>query len=399
MLGSNQYKTMADYKGQVIVLNVWATWCDPCKDELPSLQRLYSEYGPKGLKLVAVSIDDYVSEDSIRKFANNFGISFEVLHDSTHAIERVYQTTGLPRDVRHRSRRHDSQEVDRPRRLELAGQSSAHRATPGTADSAADDRRRCAGGGRSAELQAADTLSARVTGLPALRIKGSVQRRVVAAFTDRLVLKATAIFLAIVLWFVVNAKEPQIELVRVRFTPSLLDSSLVLREPLPQIQAIVAGSPKQLIQLSSNPPVIHRQITANSPDTSCSTFVRKTSCCPNGVDAVVRDVAAAQPHAALRVDVEAKGSGRARANRDRVRRPPPGPVHRSSIQPPCKSAGRARSSLQIPSVRTTRTTIAYPDSLPHLVDIDTTALGAGVRVRPTQVKVQLTFVPSPVAHP
>jgi peroxiredoxin len=43
-----------------------------------------------------VSIDDYVSEDSIRKFANNFGISFEVLHDSTHAIERVYQTTGYP---------------------------------------------------------------------------------------------------------------------------------------------------------------------------------------------------------------------------------------------------------------------------------------------------------------
>jgi len=96
MLGSTQYKSMADYKGQVVVLNVWATWCGPCKDELPSLQRLYSEYGPKGLKLVAVSIDDYVSEDSIRKFANNYGISFEILHDSTHAIERVYQTTGYP---------------------------------------------------------------------------------------------------------------------------------------------------------------------------------------------------------------------------------------------------------------------------------------------------------------
>ena len=106
-----------------------------------------------------------------------------------------------------------------------------------------------------------------MTGLPALRIKGSVQRRVVAAFTDRLVLKATAIFLAIVLWFVVNAKEPQIELVGVQFTPSLLDSSLVLREPLPQIQAIIAGAPKELIRLSSTPPVIHRQITANSPDT------------------------------------------------------------------------------------------------------------------------------------
>jgi peroxiredoxin len=96
VLGANSYKTLADYKGKVVVLNVWATWCEPCRQELPSLERLYQEYGPKGLKLVAVSIDDYVSEDSIRAFAKNFGITFEVLHDSTHAIERVYQTTGYP---------------------------------------------------------------------------------------------------------------------------------------------------------------------------------------------------------------------------------------------------------------------------------------------------------------
>jgi peroxiredoxin len=96
VLGANSYKTLADYKGQVVLLNVWATWCPPCQAELPSLERLYQAYGDKGLKLVAVSIDDYVSEDSIRAFAKNFGITFEVLHDSTHAIERIYQTTGYP---------------------------------------------------------------------------------------------------------------------------------------------------------------------------------------------------------------------------------------------------------------------------------------------------------------
>jgi len=96
VLGDNRYKTLADYKGQVVLLNVWATWCPPCKAEMPSLQRLYEAYGDKGLKLVAVSIDDYVSEDSIRAFAKNFGITFEILHDSTHAIERLYQTTGYP---------------------------------------------------------------------------------------------------------------------------------------------------------------------------------------------------------------------------------------------------------------------------------------------------------------
>jgi peroxiredoxin len=96
VLGENRYKSLADYKGQVVLLNVWATWCPPCQAEMPSLQRLYQTYGDKGLKLVAVSIDDYVSEDSIRAFAKNFGITFEILHDSTHAIERIYQTTGYP---------------------------------------------------------------------------------------------------------------------------------------------------------------------------------------------------------------------------------------------------------------------------------------------------------------
>lgn len=96
VLGENRYKTLADYKGQVVLLNIWATWCTPCQAEIPSLQRLYAAYGAKGLKLVAVSIDDYVSEDSIKAFAKNFGVTFEVLHDSTHSIERAYQATGYP---------------------------------------------------------------------------------------------------------------------------------------------------------------------------------------------------------------------------------------------------------------------------------------------------------------
>ncbi|HTI65596.1 MAG TPA: TlpA family protein disulfide reductase [Gemmatimonadaceae bacterium] len=96
VLGQNRYKTLADYKGQVVILNIWATWCEPCQVEIPKLEKLYQEYGDKGLKLVAVSIDDYVSEDSIRSFARTYGMTFEILHDSTHAIERQYQATGYP---------------------------------------------------------------------------------------------------------------------------------------------------------------------------------------------------------------------------------------------------------------------------------------------------------------
>jgi YbbR domain-containing protein len=205
-------------------------------------------------------------------------------------------------------------------------------------------------------------------------------------------LKATAIFLAVVLWFVVNAKEPQIELVGVRFTPSLLDSSLVLREPLPQIQAIVAGSPKQLIQLSTNPPVIHRQITAQSPDTLVLDLRPEDVVLPDGVDAVVRDV---QPRSLMlrfestwnrKVPIVAEGIEIASA-------PVGGTVHAQFDPTVVQISGPRRSVAQISSVRTTKTTIFYADSQTHLVDIDTTAFGPGVRVRPTQVKVQLTVVP------
>ena len=233
-----------------------------------------------------------------------------------------------------------------------------------------------------------------MTGVPAARPQSSLQRRLIAAFTDRLVLKGTAIFLAIVLWLVVNAKEPQIELVSVRFTPALLDSSLVLREPLPQIQAIVAGSPKQLIKLSSNPPLIHRQITADAPDTLVMDLRPDDVVLPDGVDAVVRDV---QPRRLMlrfestwnrKVPIVPTGI-------EIMTAPGMGPVHPQFDPEFVQISGPRHLVLQVSSVRTKKTTIAYPDSLAHLVDIDTTALGPGIRVRPNQVKVQVTPIPQP----
>jgi len=89
-------KTLADYKGQVVLLNVWATWCGPCRVEMPSMQALHEAYGPKGLKIVAVSIDDPGAEETIRAFAREYGLTFEILHDPSGAIQKSYQTTGVP---------------------------------------------------------------------------------------------------------------------------------------------------------------------------------------------------------------------------------------------------------------------------------------------------------------
>lgn len=96
VIGEDRYKTFADYKGQVVLLNIWGTFCPPCIYEMPSLERLHKAYGDSGLKIVAVSIDDAVSEDSVRAFAKNLGVTFEILHDPTHQIERTLQVTGYP---------------------------------------------------------------------------------------------------------------------------------------------------------------------------------------------------------------------------------------------------------------------------------------------------------------
>jgi len=83
------------YEGDVILLNIWATWCTPCVTEMPSIQRLYDELAPDGLKVVAISVDGEDTGD-VRAWTQERGLTFDILHDRTGKIERDYQTTGVP---------------------------------------------------------------------------------------------------------------------------------------------------------------------------------------------------------------------------------------------------------------------------------------------------------------
>ena len=89
-------KTLADYKGKIVLVNLWATWCEPCRAEMPSMEKLHREFGPQGLEIVAVSVDDPGTEATILKFAKDFGITFEILHDPDKVTARHYQVTGYP---------------------------------------------------------------------------------------------------------------------------------------------------------------------------------------------------------------------------------------------------------------------------------------------------------------
>jgi peroxiredoxin len=82
-------------RGDVALVNIWATWCEPCKEEMPAMQRAYADLAPRGFRIIAVSIDNGDGE-AVKAFAQQLGITFDILQDRSGAIQQLYQTTGVP---------------------------------------------------------------------------------------------------------------------------------------------------------------------------------------------------------------------------------------------------------------------------------------------------------------
>ena len=77
-------QSLAQWRGKVVVVNFWATWCGPCREEIPVLVRLQKEHGPKGLQLVGIAIDQ---PEKVRPYAAELGMNFPILIGSVDAIE------------------------------------------------------------------------------------------------------------------------------------------------------------------------------------------------------------------------------------------------------------------------------------------------------------------------
>ena len=86
---------LADHKGKVIILNLWATWCGPCRVEMPGMENLYRRYRSQGLEILAVSLDKGSSE-KVQTFADEYRLSFPVLMDSEGEVEGRYHTLTIP---------------------------------------------------------------------------------------------------------------------------------------------------------------------------------------------------------------------------------------------------------------------------------------------------------------
>ena len=93
-----------EWEGKVILVNIWATWCAPCREEMPSMQRLYEQFDPSDFEILAISVDAEMGDRDTRgypggdpvAFAESLSLTFPILRDSSQDIERIFQTTGVP---------------------------------------------------------------------------------------------------------------------------------------------------------------------------------------------------------------------------------------------------------------------------------------------------------------
>lgn len=85
---------MADLRGKVVVVDFWASWCAPCREELPVLQRLHEQYASRGVVVVGVGIDR--NERDFRTFKDRMGLTFPVVHDGAHQVAGRYEPPRMP---------------------------------------------------------------------------------------------------------------------------------------------------------------------------------------------------------------------------------------------------------------------------------------------------------------
>lgn len=95
-LDNNKPVSIANTTGDVILLNSWATWCLPCREEMPGLEQLHNEFQSKGLQIVGVSVDSPGAENMIKSFVKKMGLTYTFWHDPNNNFARLFKSLGVP---------------------------------------------------------------------------------------------------------------------------------------------------------------------------------------------------------------------------------------------------------------------------------------------------------------
>lgn len=88
--------SLEQLRGRAVLLNVWATWCHPCREEIPVLQALHARYASRGLELVGVSVDGRGEKNTIREFATDFGMTYPLWLDPDERVQSTFLAIGVP---------------------------------------------------------------------------------------------------------------------------------------------------------------------------------------------------------------------------------------------------------------------------------------------------------------
>jgi len=85
---------LSEFRGQVVMINFWATWCGPCRQEMPLLNRIQEKYRKAGFMLLGVNIDD--RPEAAQAMARNLGVHFPILFDTEKRVSRLYDVNAMP---------------------------------------------------------------------------------------------------------------------------------------------------------------------------------------------------------------------------------------------------------------------------------------------------------------
>lgn len=97
MSRSGETVSLEDLKGQVVMINFWATWCAPCRREMPHLEALHQRYSDLGFTLLGVNVEENTS--GVEKFLKETPVSFEVLYDPSNEVSALYDVVAMPSTV------------------------------------------------------------------------------------------------------------------------------------------------------------------------------------------------------------------------------------------------------------------------------------------------------------
>ncbi len=95
-LGTEDEVRLADFKGEVLLLNTWATWCKPCKEEMPDFEALHQRYRSEGLRVVGVNIDEGRGDARVSRFVDGIGVTFDVWRDPRNRFADEFRVLGPP---------------------------------------------------------------------------------------------------------------------------------------------------------------------------------------------------------------------------------------------------------------------------------------------------------------